>query len=370
MHNILSKLVPAAFLWTLSLLLFSCTAKEQPVTRVEALTLAKAIETSVLTGDEAFLNDLIDEKRFADRVVGKQKGSFARGVAEGIKKGLRNTKLGRDIIDAVEKNGSYQLVKAYEKDGQQHLIFRLYMDGALNYHDFLLAKNGKQVKAADVYIYLMGDWLSKNIGQFVGAFDENASKAEMEQLNSLKNIKMLSARGQHAEAKKEIEALPEKIRNQKLMQVMYMQVCADVDADAYSKAIEDYRVLFPNEPNMYLSMIDYYFSRRDYPQTLQCVNRLDSLIDKDPLLDYQRSLVYKTMGDDKKMGECLERLQKNMPAFISGTEELISYYLKTNALNQAIPLLEPYTKHKKASQPLISMWYSQYPALERALPRP
>ncbi len=370
MRNMLRSAVSYSLIFVLPFFIFSCTQKEKPVTKEEAATLAKAIEASVVSGDESFLDGIIDEKSFADRVVKDKKSSFKRGVSEGIKKGLQSTRLGRQIIDAAEKNGSYQLVKQYEKDQKQHLIFRLYTDGALNYHDFELIRVKDKVKASDVYIYITGDWLSANIADVMGALEDNISAAEIDKISSMKSIKTKTAMGQYEEAKKQIDELPEKVRNQKLLQVMNMQIASQLSPEIYKKAVEEYQVLFPNEPNMYLSMIDYYFSQKDYTQVLNCIDKIDSMINKDPMLDYQRALVYKTMEDTTKMGQTLERLNKTMPDFLPGNTELIDHYVNTNQLEKAKPLLEKYIKNKKASKPLISLWYLNRPELEKIVPQP
>ena len=68
------------------------------------------------------------------------------------------------VVASTQKAGGYELVRRYEKDGRQHLLFRLFGDdGDINYHDFQLIRGDQGVRADDVFIYASGEQISKSV---------------------------------------------------------------------------------------------------------------------------------------------------------------------------------------------------------------
>jgi len=98
--------------------------------------------------------------------------------------------------------------------------------------------------------------------------------------------------------------------------------------------------LFPHDPNMYLLMIDAYTLQKNYPKALESVNKLDSLIGKDPFQDYERGLLFKLMEDSTNERICFERLHQNMPEFQKGTNELVLYYFGHHQVAKGNALLK------------------------------
>ena len=132
----------------------SCSVNEEPVTKEEALAMSRAIDSSISNKKPNYWNYLFNEKVFADKVAMISGIKASDGFRQSIKTALKQSDMGDKIIRAAQANGTYKLVKQYEKDKTQHLIFRLYSDEGLNYHDFELTKNEGKLSIADQYIYL------------------------------------------------------------------------------------------------------------------------------------------------------------------------------------------------------------------------
>ena len=165
-------------LFAISLLLLtgcSPAKKEQPVSKQEATTFAQTIESGIKRKDYTTLDHVIDIDLFANEIIKAADIKNQSSFKEGIKQELNSNKLSTEIIKTLGKNGTYQFIKAYEKTGHQHIIFRLYGDGGLNYHDFELVKYADKISAKDIFIYITGEPLSKTMAQVYSTAMQAAS---------------------------------------------------------------------------------------------------------------------------------------------------------------------------------------------------
>jgi hypothetical protein len=288
---------------------------------------------------------------------------FDRSMVLGSMKSIKAGELGRQIAGALGEKGTYELVKQYEKDNHQHLVFRLFND-QLNYHDFELIKKGSQVKIADMFIYVTGENLSTTIAtslQYIDDREEAASKVGKKELKKVQLVKKYLNAQEYEKAGRIFETLPAVIKEQKLHQLIYVQIASGLSNDKYLAALNSFQQKYPEAPNMYLLMLDAYFLKKDYAAALTCVNRLDSLINKDLFLDYYRALIYKMSEDDVNRQACLERLHKNMPGFAAGTLQLIDAYVEDEQWDKAVSLTQQYRKGKDADTATLETLYLLYP---------
>ncbi|MDR3713147.1 MAG: hypothetical protein P4L51_10060 [Puia sp.] len=358
-------------LFSLSSTLFiACSPPEKPVSRQEAMELARRIEGAALHRNPGLLDNIIDEQAFAKRVVAESGKFWSSGLRESAIEGIRSAHFGGQVMQALGKSGTYQLVKQYEKDNRQHLLFRMYAGGSLNYHDLELMKKEEDVRASDVYIYLSGENLSKTLSQALMMVQDNMKnmpKDEIEKINGITTVKTLLAQKDFVKAGKYYDEFPDNFKKEKMFQLIHIQICEGMGDSSYAKALGEYRSLFPHDPNMYLMMIDVYVLQKDYPKALEAVNKLDSMINKDPFQDYYRGLLYKLMGDTVRSRVYLERLHANMPGFGDGTIELIASYVKTGDLDKAVQLARRSRDDRSVSSEKMEMLRTFYPGLQKAM---
>jgi hypothetical protein len=350
------RIFPALFI-----LFAACTQKGKPVTKDEALATAKFIDSCIRDGKPVGFNDLFSPALLAARIARQAGKRVNEQVINGVKSGLSQNNIGRQIIEFTSKNGFYELVKYYEKDKTQHLIFRMYGDGGLNYHDFELDRYKGKVMIADLFIYLSGENFSKTLSDLVMTMNERKRTADME-MDEVTKIKRLMGQHRHEEAKKVFDALPASLKDQKMMQLTYIQICSQLDEPVYIKALNEFQSLYPNEPNMFLALIDANLLRKDYSKALECVNQMDALINKDPFLDYYRALMYKLMEKKTESGQYLEKLAANMPYFDDGVLELIVNYLDAGSFDNARRLVKAYRENSKFDQQSLTYALNLYPA--------
>jgi len=348
-------------------LLHACTVPEHPPTKEEALALAHKIERSTVNRDPSVLNNIFDEKAIQRRITAEGGLFLNKDLIKGAMDGLRQNQFGKSIINGMDQDGSYKLIKQYEKDGKQHILFRLYGNGSVNYHDYELIKRDETVKAADIFIYLSGENFSKTIADALKMTNENLPKEDLEKLNSVKTIKVLMAQKEYEKANQAYEELPASLKKIKVYQLLHITITINLNNDIYIKALNEYKSLFPNDPNMYLMMVDAYTLEKNYPMALQSVNKLDSLIDKDPYQDYLRGLLYRLMKDTIRSQEYLERLHTNMPTFKKGTIQLMETYLLENKLASAIRLIKQALDSNYLDQKNLTAIYSYHPDLKKLM---
>ena len=237
--NCIKKITSLALL---TVVLYSCKQQEKPVTKEEALDFAKQLERSIYKKDEKLLDNAIDIKELLRKTAITKKESELESFANGMGKSMR---LGSKIIESIGKTGLYQFVRQYEKEKVQHIIFRLFSDNGLNYHDYQLTRVKGQVKIDDFFIYLTGENFSKTIGDLFIQFSFNKdtrdteTRKDLENMEQLKKVKDLMESGRNAEAKKIIDAMPEEIRKGKIVQIYNLKASAELGDEENTKAINE-----------------------------------------------------------------------------------------------------------------------------------
>jgi len=345
--------------------LCSCSLPTNPVSKDEAMKLAHRLEHSAANHDYSVLNNIFDEKEFSHRISAAGGLFMSRELIKGAIQGFQQGQYGKAVVDAMGKDGSYELIKQYEKDKKQHILFRLYGQGGVNYHDYELVKRDDAIRAADVFIYMSGENLSKTIADALQVTNENMPKEDMAKIEKLRNIKTLMAQGENEKALDIFNELPDQIKKEKAYQIIHIQLCSKLDNDKYIQALNEYRSLYPKDPNMYLMMIDAYVLQKDYPMAMTAVNKLDSLIDKDPYQDYQRGLIFLLMKDTLRSQLCLQRLHANMPKFKKGTVELMETFYYTHDEDKAAQLIREAKDSNYLDERNLEVIYSYHPALKK-----
>ena len=369
MKNMANLYRPILF-FLFPILFFACSVPEKPVTKEEAMELSRKIERSIVSRNPILLDKIFDEEEFSKRVASGAGHSLNKDLLKGAMEGIRKMHFGQQIVQAVDSEGTYLLVKQYEKDNRQHLLFRLYRDGSVNYHDYELVKREDAIKAIDVFIYMNGERLSTTLTQALLMVQDkmpDMSKTDLDRINKIKTIKGLIAQRDYTKAREYYDEMPDDLKKQKLFQMIHIQIGSGLGNDKYGEAMNEYRALFPSDPNMYLMMVDAYVLDKDYPKALGAVNKLDSFINKDPFQDYYRGLMYKLMKDSLQSRACFERLHAYMPQFSKGTIELIVSYAKTGDMDKAVQLMKQAKNDKTLSPETAQFLCDLHPDLKKAV---
>jgi len=351
------------FLALTILILASCKTKEKPVTQPEALVFGKTVQASIKNKKGLVLDNAFDTDALLERMDVPNKKSLLsqRGFKEGMGD---NLKMGTLILNSLGKDGSYEMLNQYARGDTQHVVFRLYANGNLNYHDMELVNVKGKCKIADVYIYLSGEKFSETLVNIYRHLDvsKGVTDKDLTAMKKVADIRKLIQAQDYTTAKSELENLPAHIQAMKAVQLYYVLLAQGIgDEPGYNDAIANYERLYPNEPNMFLLQIHGYFTQKKYAKAIEAIDKLDAALDKDPILDYHRSLIYKTMGDMEEQKKSLDRLVKNMPNFESGALEMVTYYLDKDDNTNAGIAIADFKMHKDFDIETLDAIIEQYP---------
>ncbi|MBX3255850.1 MAG: hypothetical protein KF862_17075 [Chitinophagaceae bacterium] len=352
------------FLFITLCLLVSCLQR-QVVTTQEAGEMALLIDSFIHNKKPSSFGGLFSETAFGERIKKASGNNLPPGFTAAINKQIRKNNLGGEIIDNIQQGGSYELVKQYEKNKVQHLIFRLHGEGGLNYHDFELIKQKDKVYIADIFVYTTGENFSKSMADIGLSFEDmprTVDPNDERPAQNMRDIKLLVSKGDFDKAKKVFEKLPAPLKKQKLFQVLKLQIYSELGEEEYAAALEEFEKLNVDEPNMYLALLDVYYTRKEYNKALNAINKLDTLINTDPFLDYFRGLTYNLQEDEGEARKCFERLYRYKPGFEPGALELIVNYLAAGDFDKAGPVIESYRKNPHFNQDLLNANLEMHPS--------
>jgi tetratricopeptide (TPR) repeat protein len=340
--------------------ILSCKQPQKPLTKEESLEFAKKVQQTIERKDATFLDKAISpEALFTKMDLPNKKDS--RSFEQGARKGMD---LGTKILATMSDKGSYSFIKHYTKDSLHHVLFRLYDQGMINYHDMELTRVNGEAKIADMYIYLTGENFSETMKTLYSeftSFEEKGSTQNSRWMQEIPKIRNLITEKKYQEALDIFNSMPLVIQNSRPFQIINVEIASGISDEDHIKAVERYEALYPNEPNMQLMLIDAYVLRQQYDKALKAVNELDRMIDKDPLLDYYRAICYNLLNDQEKFREHLELLVKNIPDFEDGLIELINDYLENEEYEKARPLIKNYQSRKSFDQSALTDVLDAYP---------
>lgn len=346
--------------------IFSCKPKDEPVSQDEAKSTARQIELFIKNEQPEKFNSLLDAQILSERISRHGHMKLNKDFVDGISSGLKSANLGNQIASSVGKSGFYELVRHYEKDKIQHLLFRLYSDDGINYHDMELTKRKGKIYIADMYIYVIGDYFSSVMSDLMGTLMDQAltDQKAKEVLGSIRELKKLMQQGEYTEAKKYLDELPLAIKQDKMIQFSAVQIASKMSNEAYIEALDNYQRDFPDQPNINLMLLDANIIRKEYDKAIQNIDQLDQAVGTDPFLDYYRGLVLKMMDKPDEARKHLELLTAHFPRFGEGTLELIANYLEAKMYDKARPLIKEYRAQKEFNQVTLEMVLAGYPDAE------
>ena len=336
-----------------------CNTAKRKVTKEEATAFAQTLEHEVYTRNPHAFEQVFDEDAFVRRVMVAGNGRLTGKDRQAIVASLKQSKIGEQIVEAA-RTGTYELVKVYEKNDTQHVLFRLYSTGGINYHDMLLVHAGKDVKVADMYIYYSSENFSKTIADLLSEFLKYSDQIP-EMMNTIKEMKKSQSNEDYETALSYYNQLPDTIKKSKALQLVHLIITSKINDSAYEKALDEFSSLYPHEPGMNLQAIDIHITHKQYDKAGNDVDRLDSFINKDTFLDYYRALIYKKQKDTAKMMACLTNLYRNFPSFGEGIIELMAAYAREGDIAKAKKLVAGYRNNTKLNQKRLDLVLTAYP---------
>jgi tetratricopeptide (TPR) repeat protein len=331
---------------------FGCKTKtiSYTVTDEEAKKLAKQIEESIKAGDASVLDNAISRAVFIPKIDIPNSQKMEEETI------FKKMDIGKKIIESLGKSGNYEIVKLMEKNKKKYLIFRIYSEDGINYQEMELCKEDNEVKIADIFVYLSGENLSETIKSLLKtiAKGQDFNDSEKEYLDAFRKqmpeIKRLIKEEKYTEAENIYIELPENLKNNKTFAMYNVIIAQGLNDEKYNKALNQYKKLSENLTNLDLLLIDGFLNRGDYDKALDCVNRLDNHINKDPFLDFFRYLIFNMKKDKKNALLCIEKAAIALPQHQVLQLELIATYKEDNEKDKLTKVVETYKANKVFDQ--------------------
>ncbi len=334
------------------LLSMSLSIQAQNAKKKKQLTdLAEGIVLAIEENNEDFLDKAFDLEAFADRIIIKGSSAQIQDFNAGFIKSLeKHSLLNRLLLQVVVNSGAhYDLVRAYFDEKEPHLIFRLFGDEGINYHDYLIRKIKGEYKVIDIYVYLTGEYLSDTYKRiylmggkeyFDSAQTAGMPELTMEDLTKLGTIRELYKQGEYKAADEVMQSVKEEVRNEKIFRLMDVQVKSNLDDNVYIKVMQDYRDAFPDDPSIDLISIDLFVYSENYQAAHQAVDNVNDRVGGDTFLDFYRGYVYYAAGDHAKAETALLKFTDNYPAFDDGPFYLLAIYIESERFEKAISVFQ------------------------------
>lgn len=318
----------------------------------EIRIIADSIESSLANLDKTYLNSLFK----ADAILNKflyndTSNSFYAEFNKGFSTGFRNRfDFGETLLLELKKDGHYNYLRYWKEDDESyHILFRLYADSGLNYHDYKIVKQNENFLIDDVYIYLAGETFSQSIGRVYGAFllqrvkekmGDTIDKLNLIQIQKITDIKVLLNENKYEEALKIYNSVPDFVKKEKPFRLIKIFITQNLEEEKYLEAMDEYANAFPNDPSQYLTAIDRYFLQKNYEKTLEMIDSIDSKVGGDDFLDIHRANVYYQKGDLDASEYYFKRLTENYPYFVDGYDSLLSVYIIKENYKEAVNILD------------------------------
>lgn len=347
------------------LLLTQCKPEEQKVSKEEAEKFVAEMEKGAVKRQSNLVTSHIVTQALAARMAKEKNIKNMGGIEKGMEKELNNSELDKNIYATIGKNGSFEKVKVYEKDGKQRVIFRAFGDQGLNYFDMELTKLENKIGIADMFIYTSGENISKSMADLIVGLSDGLSESRADQtVRSFQRVKQLMAQENFERAKEEFDRLPGFIKETRIADILNIQISSRLGEAAYMKEIERFEKKYSAEPNVQLTMIDIYFLRKDYDKALNAVNSVDSMINKDGFLNYYRGLLSNVKGEVDKAIEYYKKVTESNPSFPGAYQQLTLHYISKEDKENAKLYFSKYKQLRDVDGSSINEFETAYPFLK------
>jgi hypothetical protein len=221
-------------------------------------------------------------------------------------------------------------MRVSEQAGVHRALFRVALDGRLDYHEYELARAPDgSVHIVDGLLFSVGERMSdsarraaqvglKNENQGVGDVLSGKEQRFDEGLAHFQRFQDLAKREQWSPALEEFEQLPADLLQLTSIGLLKVRVASHLSEQRWLAAVEEFRTAHPGDPALDLLLLQVHRARREFEPWLACIDRLDRKVGGDPYLQLER-------GDARFAEASLDRARPAV-ATLHGEPELEDAY--------------------------------------------
>lgn len=299
----------------------SATSADTPeISEAEAIKFGKKWETAVRTGDVVAGKQLF----WFDASLKRALSSFdltpemTQSFMTGVKSSAPVTNLIKQLAANETAGGTYRLVRVVTRGSDRHAVYRMLgPEGALNYHDLRIVRDGGQLRADKFFVAMTGESISDTMKSTIAPLVAQQSVVgrltggqaqEMKKLELQRDITRASKSGNAELVLTMYEQLPADVQSLKLMQIQRLTALSSIDEreDDYLKAIELYEKDFPNDPSLGLISIDGAVMRDDMQLLDKSHQNLNRWSAGDAYLDLMIACVMSNSGKIQRAEEIIK----------------------------------------------------------------
>jgi tetratricopeptide (TPR) repeat protein len=231
-----------------------------------------------------------------------------------------------------------------------------------------LIKVNNQIKAADLFVYLSGEDLSTTLADFIDANISNDFNSDElpENLRILLKMKNYKKNNDYSSIISLYDSLDGKYKKNKLVQTIYISACKKIDikSERYKKALENYAAIYPNEKNVPLWMIDLYYLNKEYNKALDAINKVDSLVNGDPILNFYKANIFLIEEDKADAKIYYDSAFQYDPTLPYVAKNVVILHMDSNETDAAKTALNIYKQTEGFNQQIVDDLYLMYPDLK------
>jgi hypothetical protein len=340
------------------------SAQNIAVTTAEAEKLSIQLEESMNHGDPSMLDHLIYFPGFLARTGSKSHLIDNVDTLSKIANDFGLFNIGKSTLE-ITKNGSFTLVHGFIRNEEMHLLFRAFGDGGLNYQDITIVKVKDSVKAVDIFSYQLGESYAKQFSYLIedmDSFDAHASMTSREKYGKI--FENAFRHKNYSLVRSTFDKFDDQTQNDKHFSIQYMLACQQLSEKSFRKSTDHFISLFPDEPTPYLLMMSVYAETTEYKDYSHAIDKLDTLLQFDPLLNYFRGNVVVKLGDLRAGLHFYQEAFDYDPGIWQNTEKLVACKVVANELVQANDAINLYKRTPGYRKELVEELYADYPALK------
>jgi tetratricopeptide (TPR) repeat protein len=284
-----------------------------PVNEHECQQFAMELENAAKSGDVQRVNGLLRYEDLARRCISDLglSAKFQQEFITGFRRAQNQSgaTLGGQICESLRNGGSYHFLHGHAVAGQQRALFRMIASNAgVNYHDIVLARfPDGQIGVADIHSLATGEMISQTVRRLLIPAISLANsgllarltgkdKEYMANFERIKAITQAIRASRPADAQAAYRQLPRELQEDKAILIVYGHAAQAIGNEEYARTMETVRRLYPDDPCIDILSIDHHFLRKEYDESLKCIERVDRSVGGDPYQSVLRANINAAAG--------------------------------------------------------------------------
>jgi tetratricopeptide (TPR) repeat protein len=332
------------------------------------------LEKVYYEGDQEAFNSLFDMEYIYGQILEESEEpsvvTFNEGIkSEGVTQGLWN-----ELIYQIQNGTYYNYVGHKTYDDRIEVLFRLFSDSGLNYHNYIFHQVEEEYKIKDVFLYITGEYFTESLAtafrNIFASMNGATDNLEIDYTTMIRltEVNNLLQEGKNEEAIRIIEEeIDKKYQNHRKVLIFKLRALNDVTSEDYLDVVDKLSKMTDVKSTLFLLGIDRYFIVGEYDESMKMVDSL-GMLTGDAMLDHYRGNIYLAQGRIDEAIVSFQRLKDNFPYLPESYDNLVDLYYQLMEYEKAFKILkEAHLNIQLSKSELSSIIDQQYPMISNQL---